>query len=64
MRIKELRKKHGLTQESLAMSLGVDRSTIACWETGRSKPKADGLLKLSVALNCTVDELLKEEKTK
>ena len=61
MRIKELRKKCGLTQEKLAVALGVDRSTITCWETGRSKPRTEVLLKLSNVLGCTVDELLKEE---
>lgn len=62
--IRKLRREKDITQEELAKAVGVERSTVAKWETGRSKPKADGLLKLSVALNCTVDELLKEEKTK
>ena len=64
MRIKELRKQNGFTQEKLALSLGVDRSTITCWETGRSEPRIAYLIMLADMFHCTVDDLLREEKTK
>ena len=33
-RLKELRKKNGYTQISLAIELGVSKGTIAMWEVG------------------------------
>ena len=53
-----------MTQEELARQLRVDRSTIAKWETGQSKPRAETLLKLAQILNCTVDELLRDPEEK
>lgn len=37
-RVKEYRKRNGITQEALAEDLGVDRTTISRWETGRDEP--------------------------
>ena len=37
-RIKELRESLGLTQEKFAERLGIKRSTIAAYETGRNEP--------------------------
>lgn len=36
--IKELRKQLNLTQQELADKIGVDRVTVARWETGKKKP--------------------------
>ena len=36
--IRELRQELGLTQEELAISLGVTCSTVNRWETGRANP--------------------------
>lgn len=36
--IKELRKKLGTTQQELADKVGVDRVTVARWETKQKKP--------------------------
>ena len=47
------------TQDRLAKEVGVDRSTIAKWETGQVVPRPEALIKLSKLFNCTVDELLK-----
>lgn len=48
-----------LTQEQLARDLGVRRSTVAMWETGKAMPRAALLPKLADILGCTVDELLR-----
>ena len=61
MKIKELRKKKCLSQCELAELLSVQRSTVAKWETGRTFPRTEQLPKLARALNCTIDELLREE---
>lgn len=58
MNIKQLRTKHGLTQERLAIAMGIDRSAVAKWETGSAMPRADKLTELAKILGCTVDELL------
>lgn len=58
MNIKQLRTKRGLTQERLAIVMGIDRSAIAKWETGAAMPRADKLTELAKILGCTVDELL------
>ena len=62
--IKKYREKANLTQEALAAKLYVERSTIAKWESGQAKPRADTLMKLAAVLGCTVDELLKGENKK
>lgn len=62
--ILKLRVRKGITQEELARYVSVDRTTVTKWETGKSKPRVAVLLKLSVVLDCTVDDLLREEKTK
>ena len=60
--IQEIRAQRKYTQEILARKLGVERSTIAKWETGVSNPRADMLPKLAGLLGCTVDELLREDE--
>lgn len=61
MRIKQFRISSKLTQDAVANQLGITRSTVAMWESGKSIPTARLLPKLAVILNCTVDDLLKEE---
>lgn len=58
MKIKDLRVARNLTQEELAKLAKVKRSTVAMWETGKSKPRADVLLKLSKILQCSIDDLV------
>lgn len=47
-----------LTQEELAERLGVSRSTVAAWETGRAYPQASILMELAKVLGVTVEKLL------
>jgi transcriptional regulator with XRE-family HTH domain len=42
---------------------GLERSTVAKWETDASKPRADLLPKIADLYNCTIDELLRDDKT-
>jgi transcriptional regulator with XRE-family HTH domain len=57
-KLKELRDKRKLTQEALAKQLGVDRTTVAKWESGENMPRAGMLLTLAKILRCKVDFLL------
>lgn len=56
------REAAGLTQREVAEHMGVDQSAVSFWETGKTNPRASLLVKLSKLYNCTVDELLKDER--
>lgn len=56
--VREQRQQMNLTQEELAKTLGVERSTVTKWEIGESKPRADMLIKLANFFGCSVDVLL------
>lgn len=57
-RIRELRIAQKLSQQELADKIGVDRSTIAKWETGAHLPRTDKLRQLARILDCSLEELL------
>lgn len=52
-----MRTRANMTQAELAAKLGIDRTCIAKWETGKAYPRASQLPVLAKALNCTIDEL-------
>jgi len=56
-KIKELRKKLGITQEQLAKKCGVARQTINCIENDKYDPTLELAFKLSRILKVKVDEL-------
>lgn len=57
-RIKELRKRAGLTQGELAKRIGFrSASIVTMWESGERNPKSEILPILSAELGCTIDEL-------
>ena len=58
--MKTLRMAARLTQEDVAAMLGVKRTAVAMWETGKAKPRADKLPALARLYGCTIDELLSE----
>ena len=60
IQIKALRESRGMTQGDLAAEVGVGRSTVTMWETGQNTPPTKLLPALASALECTVDDLLKE----
>ena len=58
LKIKEFRELRGLTQQDLAKLIKVNRVTIAEYEANRMNPTIDKVLKISIALECTPNELL------
>ena len=48
--------------KDLADLSGVSESAIGMYETGKRKPSFEVLLRLSEALGCTVDELVREKE--
>lgn len=62
-RLREFRKKKGLTQQKLADKANVSRSIIIGLERGTiATTTTDTLLKLSTALNATVPQIFFREK--
>lgn len=60
-RLRELRKKRGLTQNELAKLLDVGRTTVTLWEKGVNNPRIEVLPKLARVLHCSVDDLLRHK---
>ena len=60
--IAKLRHEKNLTQEELAVSLGVNNRTISRWENGYCMPDLSMLIPLSEQFDVTVYELLKGER--
>ena len=58
--IKKLRKSKGLSQEELAVKLGVVRQTVSKWEKGLSVPDSEMLIKIAEELDTTVNNILGE----
>lgn len=61
-KVKLLRKQNKITQQELAKALKLSRSTIAMIESNKQGASNDTLLKLSKALNTTIDYLLSDEE--
>lgn len=57
-KIKECRKKRGVSQEELAKQIGVKRAVISKYETGKISPRLDMVQKIARALGVSIDELL------
>ena len=57
-KIKELRKKNCLTQETLADHLGITYKSISKWECGLTSPDLSLIVPLSKVLHVSTDELL------
>ncbi|MCQ4022745.1 MULTISPECIES: helix-turn-helix domain-containing protein [unclassified Ruminococcus] len=58
MNLKNLRKKHNLSQEKLAEKLGVSRQAVAKWENGDALPDIMNCQKLSELYRISIDELI------
>ena len=57
-RIKELRVLNKMTQEDLAQSIGVSRTTVTGYETRGTEPSLDKLLEISKVFNVPCDFLI------
>ena len=56
--LKNLREKHGLTQEQMAARLLVTRQAVSRWETGETQPNTDTLKLLSKEFDISINTLL------
>lgn len=59
----ELRKQKGLSQEDLAVDLGISQSSVSNYEAGLTKPDITVLEKVSAYFSVPVSDLLSGEQT-
>jgi transcriptional regulator with XRE-family HTH domain len=57
-RIRVVRRERGWTQDELAVAVGVSRSAVAQWETGRSGQLSANLSRIAAILGTGVEYLL------
>lgn len=60
--ISSSRKSLKLSQEYVAEQLGVSRQAVSKWETNRSEPSTDNLIKLADLFDCDIKELVSPEQ--
>ena len=57
-RIKEIRQERGWTQDQLAQAVGVSRSAVAQWETGRAGQITGNLTRIAACMDVGVEYLM------
>ena len=62
MKLKEIRRKRGLTLKQVAEKVEAAESTICLYERGKRSPNLEMAMKLASALGVTVDELIGKEE--
>ncbi len=61
LRLAELRKEKGISQEELAVKLEVNQTAVSQWERGVYCPSCEKLPKIAKILDCSIDELFEKE---
>lgn len=61
--LQHLRAARNMTQEQLAMLLGVSRQSVTKWEAEKSYPEMDKLLKMCQIFECSLDDLVQGDLT-
>jgi len=56
--LRDLRKKHGLSQDELAEKLFVTRQAVSRWETGKTVPNTETLKLISKTFGVSINALL------
>ena len=62
-KLKEIRKRFGLSQESLAEIMNVSRQAVTKWESNEGLPDVSNLQELSKVFNLTIDYLLDNDNS-
>ncbi len=57
-RIRDLREDRDLRQSDLAEAVGIDQRTISNYETGKSNPDSEALIRLADFFNVSIDYLV------
>lgn len=61
--LQHLRATRNMTQEQLAMLLGVSRQSVTKWEAEKSYPEMDKLIKICQIFECSLDDLVQGDLT-
>lgn len=61
LKIKEFRKRNGMSQQSLAKVLRVSRSAVSMWEMGEREPDIDTVVQIAQRLGMSFAELVDVE---
>lgn len=56
--LKKAREQAELTQKQVSKMVSIERSSLSCYEIGRSLPSIFTLMKLSIVYHVTLEELL------
>lgn len=64
LKLRELRKRTGITMKDLGEAIGLAESTISHYETGKRQPDYETLLKLGEFFGVSVDYLLTGDESK
>ena len=59
LKLRELRKQSGVTQEQLAFALGISSRAVKYWEHGTRTPSVSSLLALAHYFNVSPEWLMK-----
>ena len=62
IKIREMRKKVGMTQLEFSELLNVGQSTVAMWENGENAPRLNKLPEIAKILGCEIADLFDDGK--
>lgn len=62
-KLQDLRRKAGLSQDSLAEKLDVSRQAVSKWERDEAMPETEKLLRIAQLFNASLDELLLDRES-
>ena len=62
-RLRELLEKHNMTYTDLSNALGINKSTISMWKSGKIIPKAETILLISDYFKVSPDYLMGRDET-
>ncbi len=60
-KLKKFRENIGYTQQQMADALNIERSTYAYYETGKTSPSIDTIMRIKDILNVSLEDLLESE---
>ena len=63
IKLKEIRKQQGLTQDKFADELNISLDTVKNWEQGYNYPSIDMLVSIAQYFKCDFDYLIGQQKT-
>jgi transcriptional regulator with XRE-family HTH domain len=63
-KLRRFREQQGMSQRAVAEQLGTTHVVVGRWERGYFRPNVSSLAKIAAFMDCTMDDLVKEEVEK